>query len=610
MQKIKEILPKAKTIIIVLLSIFVTFSMNMSWDKNTAIRYSFTGNSILWVMFFVLTYWLLNKISDTKNRRLKICCIILAILFATFEVVGNSIDTYLDLSGVLESKITIMKSIIKWIGYLTIIYGILVNIFIKLENKEFIKGKSKWFTDNKRTFFWVWGLIFVAWIPYFLNYYPGVITPDSMGQIGQGLGISNLTNHHPAFHTFFISIAMNIGKLLGNYNLGVAIYSVVQMIVTSGIFSFTIYYMAKRGVDSRFRILTLLFYAFYPVNALYSITMWKDIPFAIAMLVFTIMMTELGINQEHFMKSKRKNALLVISMLLVILFRNNGFYVILLTIPCLFIFARKHYKKLIVVSCIVLATYMIWKGPVFSLFNIKPGSSREALSIPLQQFARVTKNHSDTLTDDEKWRIYKYLPTDNLAEVYTPKISDPVKNNFNNEGFAEDKIGLVKLYIKLAIKYPRATVESFLCNNFGYWYPEAIHWVVGREVYQSTLEKEKALDLKNAPIVELRGLEEFDTMLDRRDLPLNSMLYSIGFAFWVVLTMFMYAIYKKKYNLILIYIPIVILWLTTNASPVFGEYRYIYSMFTCLPILMGIHFIEKRKKKIEKRKINGQNQSS
>lgn len=591
--KIKNLWTKTKPLIIIALSIFVTFAMNMSLDKNTAIRYSFTGNSIFWIIFFALTYWLLNKISKIKDRRLKICSIILAILFASLEIVGNTIDTYLNLSGILENRITITKSIIKWTGYVILIYAVIANIFKKLEEKEFLKGKNKWFTNNKRTFFLVWGIIFVAWMPYFLNYYPGVITADSMGQICQSLGIYNVTNHHPVFHTFFIGIAMNIGKALGNYNLGVAIYSIVQMIVASGIFSFAIYYMAKRNVDVKFRILTLLFYAFYPVNALYSITMWKDIPFAIAMLIFTIMMTEIAINQEYFMKSKRKNVLLVISMLLVILFRNNGFYVILLMIPCLFIFAKKYYKKLIVISCIVLATYMIWKGPVFSIFHIKEGSSREALSIPLQQFARITKFHSDTLTDDEKWRIYKYLPTNDLAEVYTPKISDPVKNNFSNEAFAKDKVGFIKLWVKLCLKYPRAAVESFLCNSYGYWYPEAIHWVVGREVFETKQEKELALQLEDKPIADFQGLEKFDSLLDRRDLPLNSMLYSIGFVFWIVVTMLMYAIYKKQYKLIVIYIPVAILWLTCLASPVFGEFRYIYSMFTCLPILMGIHFRNK-----------------
>ncbi len=593
MRKVKNLWTKIKPIVIVLLSILVTFAMNMNMDKNTAIRYSFTGNSIFWVIFFVLTYWLLNKITQIENRRLKVCSILLAILLATFEVVGSSIDTYLNLSGMVESQITLMKSILKECGYIILLYAVIANIFVKIEEKEFLKGNHKWFTNNKRTFFWVWGLILVAWVPYFLNYYPGVITQDSMQQMCQGLGIYDLTNHHPVFHTFFISIAMNIGKLLGNYNLGVAIYSIVQMMVVSAIFSFAIYYMAKRKVDSKFRILALLFYAFYPINGLYSITMWKDIPFATVMLIFTIMMTEIATNQESFMKSKRNIILLIISMILAILFRNNGLYVVILTIPCLFVLARQHYKKLIVVTCIVLATYMIWKGPVFSLFDIKPGSSKEALSIPLQQFARITKIHGDTLTEEEKWRIYKYLPIDNLGEVYTPKISDPVKNNFSNEAFAEDKIGLVKLYAKLALKYPRATIESFLCNNYGYWYPEAIHWVVGREVFETTQEKEATLQLKDTPIVDLPNLEKFDSLLDRRDLPLNSMLYSIGFTFWIVLMMVMYAIYRKQYNLIIIYVPLAILWLTTIASPVFGEFRYIYSMFTCLPILIGIHFREK-----------------
>ena len=591
-----EKLKYLKPFLIAIISIFVTFSLNMNMDYNIALNYSFSGNSILYVIFFIMTYWLLKRLLEIKNKRLYIITGILAIVFASFEIVGNSIDTYLNLDGILANNIAITKSIIKWIGYAIIIFGVIGNIFNVLEKKDFIKGKTKWFTNNKRTFFIVWAIIFIAWIPYFLNYFPGVVSVDSMSQIMQSLDMKTLSNHHPVLHTFIIGIVMSIGKLFGNYNIGVAIYSILQMLITSCCFSFAIYYMAKRNVDIRFRILTLIFYAFYPVNGIYSITMWKDIPFAVAMLIFTIMMTEIAINREHFLKSKLKNVLLIISILLVILFRNNGIYVILGTIPFMFIFALKNYKKLIVITCIVLATYMIWKGPVFAIFGIDEGSIREALSIPLQQFARMAKN--EDLTDEERWRIYKYLPTDDLPTLYYPKISDQVKNHFDNEAFENDKIGFIKLWVKLCLKYPRSAVEAFLCNSYGYWYPESIHWVVNREVYLSDQEKEQALDLKNTPIVELESLEKFDSMIDRRDLPLNSMLYSIGFTFWVVATCFMYAIYKKKYRLILIYIPIIILWGTCLASPVFGEFRYIYAMFTCLPILIGIHLREKESKEL------------
>ena len=351
--------------------------------------------------------------------------------------------------------------------------------------------------------------------------------------------------------------------------------------------------MAKRKVDIRVRILTLVFYAFYPVNGIYSITMWKDIPFAVAMLIFTIMLTEIATNREFFLKSKLKNVLLIISMILVILLRNNGIYVIIGTIPFMIIFALKDYKKILVISCIVLATYVIWKGPIFSIFNIEEGSTREALSIPLQQFARMEKN--ENLTEEEKNEIYKFLPVENLAERYQPTISDNVKNNFNDKEFENNKLEFIELWMKLCIKYPRTAIESFLCNSYGYWYPEFDNWVVARIAYVRQLEYEPDVKLSLSPIVNLNFVKQYDSLIDRRDLPLNSMLYSIGFAFWVVIIMMTYAIYKKEYKLLLIYIPTIILWLTCLASPVSGEFRYIYSMFVCLPILIGVHYRQNSK---------------
>ena len=593
MEKAIKIISKFKTIFLIIISIFVTFSVNMNMDYTIPVSESFSGNSLFLVIIFILIYWLLKKFLEVKNKRMIVCCAILAILFAGFETVGKSLDAYLNLDGILYNSTALKKSIIYWLGYAILIFAILGNIFSILDKKKILDKTYKWFTNNKRSFLLTWGIIFVAWIPYFINYYPGVTTPDSAWQIYQGLGLNVFTNHQPIFHTLLIGIPMNIGKLLGNYNTGVAIYSLCQMIITSGIFSFAIYYMAKRNVDIRVRALALIFYVFYPVNGMYSITMWKDIPFAVAMLIFTIMLTEIAINREHFMKSKLKTVLLIISMILVILLRNNGIYVILGVIPFMFIFAFKNYKKLIVVSFIVIAFYILWKGPIFSILNVEDGLPREALSIPLQQFARMSKNES--LTDEEKAEIYKYLPVDNLADLYKPKISDNVKKNFNDKLFEEDKIGFLKLWGELCFKYPRTAVESFLCNSYGYWYPEFGNWVAARTAYVKEQEGEADLELKITPIANLELAKKYDSLIDRRDIPLSSMLYSIGFAFWVVMIMLMYAIYKKEYRKMLIYIPIIVLWATCLASPVSGEFRYIYSMFTALPIFIGIHFMKDNK---------------
>ena len=578
-----------KNALILFLSIFVTFSVNMNMESTTGILSSFNGNSILWVVVFLLIYWLLKEIANINNKRLAIICIILGIIFASFEIVGYSINIYDNLEGIISSTLTIEKAIIKWLGYAIIIYAIIFKLFIILEKRNIESYKIN--KGGKSLFFSVWAIIFVLWIPFFLNYFPGILSIDSIVQISQGLGLRVLTNHHPVFHTFLITILMNIGKIFGNYNIGIALYSIIQMLGISAIFSAVILYMLKRNVNKKIVLLSFVFYAFYPVNALYSITMWKDIPFAISILIFTVMMAEISINKESFIKSKLKVILLFISMLLVILFKNNGIYVVIITMPFIFIFMKQNYKQLTAICMAVLMMYVLWKGPVFKIFNIEDGSPREALSIPLQQFARISKYHSDTLSQEEKNEIYKYVTVDNIGELYYPRISDPLKNHFNNENFAKDKIGFLKLWVKLCIKYPRAAIESFLCGSYGYWYPETTSWIACREVAEADADKEKEreLDLKSTQIVNLKIIEKYDSLLDRRDLPLNSMIYSIGFAFWILLTIFMYSIYKKQYNIILMYIPTIVIWLTCLASPVFAEFRYAYSIFICLPILIGMN---------------------
>ena len=285
----------------------------------------------------------------------------LSLVLAILEVIGKSIDLYGDLSGIINSWSTVLKSVVIFIGYLTIFFIVLANIFLKFDEAKVKNKVYKFFTCNKKSFFLIWGLIFIAWLPYFLNYFPGKLTADSMGQVYQSLFKIQFTNHHPVLHTLIIAIPMNIGSLLKNNNIGVAMYSILQMLALSATFSWAIYYMAKKNVSLKVRIVAFIFYALYPVNGIYSITMWKDIPFAISMTIFTTILAELTINQDEFFKNKKKTVLLVISMILTMLLRNNGLYVVVLTIPFMFIIAKKYYKSLLVVSIIVLAFYGIWK---------------------------------------------------------------------------------------------------------------------------------------------------------------------------------------------------------------------------------------------------------
>lgn len=592
-----------KNIIAFILSCLIIFSITINInDISTNISFidsiSFiNSNSFVWIILILFLYFIIEFCLKIKEKRLIVCSVILSAILTTMSVIGNIIDTYLDLSIVLTNKNLLLFYFIKWFGTFSLLYTGITCIFSfinkKIEEKLEI---NEWgfFKPTKKNFFIYWIIIFAMYIPYFLTYYPGIVTPDSLSQITQSIGMDTLSNHHPLLHTFIIGIFMNLGGVFDNYNVGIAIYSIVQMLALSGIFAYTIYYMAKKQMPILFRILTFVFYALYPVHSLYSITMWKDIPFAICMLLFIIFINELITNKEKFFKSKINLLFFAISILLVILFRNNGIYVIILTAPFIFAFAKQYYKQLIVIFVSVLLIYSIlWKGIIFNVLKVQEGSMVEALSVPLQQIARVVRDKSDELTDEEKEKIHKFWPIDNLGEIYDPRLSDNVKWSIDDEILSNNKGEFIKLWLDLFIKYPETYIESFLCNSYGYWYPEASNWVDLRVISESEDQDIQSLDLKQTPIIQGKIVRSLDSYTEKRSIPILSMFFSIGFAMWLIFGQITYIIYKKQYKFLLSFAPILFLWLTNLASPVFCEFRYMYSLFTCLPILLLASYIQK-----------------
>lgn len=583
-----------KNVLIVILTILATIFININIDKNVVTLFGTEVAPTLTLVFCAFLYVILQKCDKIDDKRLKICAFIISCIFATIQIVGYSLNTYLDLSNIISSKIALFKNMIKWTGYVIIFYSFVVILFnyitkvsTKIKDKEYIS--RSFFTNNKKSFFICMVIIFLAWLPYLLRYFPGIATADSMSQVLQALDIIKLNNHHPIAHTGLIWIGISIGKLLGNYNVGIAIYSIVQMLIMAAIFSFAIYYMAKKNVPIIFRGISLMFFALYPVNALYSITMWKDIIFSGSVLLVVISITEIITNKEEFFSKKLNLVFFTLEIILMIVFRNNGIYVAIFTIPFLALIAKKYFKHLLIIFCAVLAVYVVFKGPIFSIFNIKDASVREALSIPLQQFARIASNRED-ITQEEKDAIYNFLPIENYKELYIPTLSDPIKAELNEEYFKENKIEFIGLWVKLVVKYPIDAIESFLCNSYGYWYPEAQNWVVSRKIYKGSVEggTEIPIDVYQTPIIQGKLVSVVDSFIERRNIPIVSLLFSIGFVFWIILAFIAYIIYKKDYKMLVAYIPILVLWLTCIASPVYCEYRYIYSMFITLPITMAI----------------------
>jgi len=593
-RNINKCLKKIVYVLLVLISSIIatmTLSMNI-FQKEVVFSFN-ESNSIVWMILLAIFIFIYAQTFKCKNNRLIGCSLFLSIILSLLKIIGFNIDTYHNLTTLLTSKVVAIQASFAFVGWVIIFYGILLKIF-SLFDKLHIKSNFSNSKGSIKYLIAVWVIIFIIYLPYFLMYYPGNASSDSIDQINQTLGTNQLTNHHPVLHTLFIGFFIKIGKLISDYSLGVALYSIFQLICLSGCFSYSLYYMKKHNVNIYLRILSFIYYAFYPVHALYGITMWKDIPFAICMLLLTIQITEFITNADKFFLLKRKLIYFSLIALLVMLFRNNGIYVVLIKFIEILATYRKHLKKVLIMFTIPIFIYLLIHGPIFSLFNISKSSVVEALSVPLQQFARITRDRGADLTEEEKDTIHRFIPVENIEILYNEKLSDPIKWSADATYISNNKMELIKTYIHLFIRFPIESVEAILCNSYGYWYPEASNSVAIRTIYKFEETSKQYLDLEQKPIIESNVLEKVSNCVEKRNIPIISMIFSIGFVFWLIMTAIVYCIYKRNYSLIITYIPVLVLWLTNLASPVFCEFRYIYSMFTCLPVLLILMFVEER----------------
>jgi hypothetical protein len=53
------------------------------------------------------------------------------------------------------------------------------------------------------------------------------------------------------------------------------------------------------------------------------------------------------------------------------------------------------------------------------------------------------------------------------------------------------------------------------------------------------------------------------------------------------------ALRRHKRSVLMVYFPVIGVWITLLiATPVYSEFRYIYSLFTCMPLFCAIPFLK------------------
>ena len=511
------------------------------------------------------------------NKKMNKLSIIISIIISLLICVGNVVENSMTNNTLNIFNVRILFKLLITFGGVFIFLNLLFNTFFtKIQNINLLCQNER--KSDKKIFFISWGMIFLLWLPYFLRYFPGIMTLDSRVQLSY-IEDMIFRNNHPFIQTWFEGGIYNLGKFLfNNTNMAMGFYTIIQMLILSAIFAYAVKFLYKHKFNSIIVVLVLFAYALLPQFALYSVTVWKDVLFGGAMLIMLISVIEMTLTD----KLKISNIILfVISAVMILFFRNNGIYIMIVCLPFFIYCFRKKIKIILPILIGLFTLYFVVTGPVYNYLKVEKPSNVESLGVPLQQVGRVIASDGK-MGKEEKEYLMTIFDFAEIKNVYAPHIVDPVKNHANRGVLATTEKQFLETWFSLFLKNPDTYVEAYLSQTLGYWYPSVKYWTTG------SLSNENTYGVHNVNLLP-NILTKIIDRVNSLDYSLSVLCWGIGLGFILLFLSIVVASIRKigKDKYFAWYIPFVGLWITMMlASPVFAEYRYVYGLFTSLPIIL------------------------
>ena len=338
-------------------------------------------------------------------------------------------------------------------------------------------------------------LLLLAWLPVYLAYYPGICAYDAPVQTGQIVD-HYYFDHHPIVHTLFLQGMLWLGShIFGSMNAGMALYTVVQMLLLAGSMSYGLLVLHRRKIRTGWQLAVLLFGMFFPFHWYMSVSMTKDTVFSAFLLLQLVSFMDLLMEDRRGLRPGARDLLFGIATVGMILFRNNGKYamIVLLAFQILTVCfgkkARKLWGRLLAVSLTAFCIGLFVLSSVFSATHAEQGDRREMLSMPIQQMARcmiyhggigVLASDDGTMDDTDKALINDFI-LDEAYRDYAPGFADPVKRHTNTYVVRYRSGDFIRTYLHLLKKYPGDMINAALATNAGFLSPfDVTHAEVNR----------------------------------------------------------------------------------------------------------------------------------
>lgn len=320
------------------------------------------------------------------------------------------------------------------------------------------QGRKK----GRKPFRWIWLSLpmIIAWVLIFLIFYPGIISNDSKGFWIQA-NSHNFDDWQSAFY------AISLSYLISIWN-SPAFISILQIISLVAVFTYGLMTLQDYRVKKPVLIGLSIIIAIYPSIGLFSITHWKDIPYAIAFFLFTLCILRIVVSRGEWGKKGIRWIHLSFTAVLFSIYRHNGFPVAIISLAVLPVIYRKQFKFYLGSLLVFILCYLLIKGPIYDFYKIDRSRSGQANLILLHHIAAHINKGTDTEVEERNY-LDSFLPLEkwDYSCCYVGTIF--YHNDFDQKSLLSNTKENLSIAMKFFLRDPQVNIEHVLCSSSTIW---------------------------------------------------------------------------------------------------------------------------------------------
>ena len=559
----------------------------MLYARGTSLAARIACTAVLLVTAFVIGELCVRRqdaLDEETRRTINRCALIFGILFALAAVAGHAVYKDNTLHEMIASPKAVFRTLASLFGIAMVTTQASSLIWGFLEEHDGAKAAGKRALSSRTVFFLSWAMLFVAWIPTLLAFWPGMFSYD-MGKQSSYVFTGEYTSHHPPLHTWIVGVCLKAEGFMGLR--GITIYELVQMLVISASLASLVAFVHARKMPRWLVIASVVFFA-CPLTSIMALCPTKDIFFAALFIPLLIQLSRVIAQPEQRLTHIPTLVSLALLALGCCLLRNNFVYAfVVAAVLCIVALPKRKFVSVALITPIALT--LVISGPVYGALGIVKGFGREAICLPINQVAGVLANDRDSLSQEQIDELSTFINVDKAAENYNPRFADPTKDLFTTDD--SRNATFLKLWASIGLSHPKSYLYTALSQNLPYWYLGASPVdSYSQRIYLETDDYDaEYYQVENASKLPayydfLRGLATFETL---EKIPFARFILSLAMPLWVMAfgALSLIGRNEKQWSRALVFLVPLTFLLTFFAGPV-SNMRYIIPFFFASPLFL------------------------